>query len=307
MRSLELLVNGLLGSQAITIDEVTKDFGKGKGVYDVSFSVRQGEFVAVMGENGAGKSTLVRLLMDFVRPDTGTMTILGKTVGADLEIRRLVSYVPGEINFPDLKSGRAFLKEQLALYGMGNSKKADFLIKDFQLDIDARPKRMSKGMKEKLALVSALMAERPVLLLDEPTNGLDPLMREVFQQQMLREKKEGKTLLLVSNDYDEVEALCDKAFLLSGGRIVKAADLHKIHIRQEKTYIIGFNEENDSRKTMQDWNIGGDDRDWRQLRLSIPLNRERELLAYLSHLRIAYFYQKEDSLRDEFEERRKEE
>lgn len=230
-----------MNAPAIQVFDLTKDFGKKKGVFDVSFSLMENEFVAIMGESGAGKTTLMRLIMDFVRPDSGKVLIEGKELSEDnARLRKLLSYVPGEINYPDLPSGKAFLLEQMALLGKDTSKKADALIQAFQLDVRARPRRMSKGMKEKLALVSALMADCPILLMDEPTNGLDPLMREEFLRQMKREKAEGKTLLLVSNDYEEIEALCQRAIRIEKGKLVDVVEIPSLNDPEEKVFQAGF-------------------------------------------------------------------
>lgn len=292
-------------SEVLVVKGLTKDFGKGKGVFDVSFSVGENEFVAIMGESGAGKSTIMRLVMDFVRPDKGQVRILGKPLDEEnAAMRKKISYVPGEINYPDLPSGKEFLHEQMALLGIDSSTKADFLIQAFQLDIRARPRRMSKGMKEKLALVSALMGDCTIQLMDEPTNGLDPLMREEFLRQMKREKQEGKTLLLVSNDYEEIEAICDRAIRIEEGRIVDVVDLSSINDPEKKAYQVGFGPH-----TPLDFPkfIHANPSSTEQGIYTLAIDRKdtASFIEWLSAMPVLFLYEKRFGLRDYFSKKEK--
>lgn len=284
----------------VQIDSLTKDFGKGKGVFDVSLVLRRNEFLAVMGESGAGKSTLMRLLMSFVFPDCGKISVFGKDAIKERPfLSTRIAYVPGEISFPDLPSGKAFLKEQMALLGIPCEEKANSLIRRFQLDVTARPRSMSKGMKEKLALVAALMPDRPLLLLDEPTNGLDPLMREVFLRQMAEEKKEGKSLLLVSNDYEEVETLCDRAVLLEKGHIADIVDIRSLRNDRSTVYTIAF------KRLPEDWPAVERKETAAKdgspvFQVSVPRTKTGTFLEWLSRQSVSYVYEKESGLRDYF-------
>ena len=235
-----------MDEKVIVCENITKDFGYQRGVFDVSFSVKRSEAFGFVGENGAGKTTIIRQIMGFVAPDKGKITIEGKDAFNDApEIKKYVGYVPGEIALPPLKTGTEVLNSQMELLGIKDSSRADELIKELQLNIKAYPKRMSKGMKQKMALVMALMGDPDNLILDEPMNGLDPLMHNEFMDILLREKSRGKTILISSNSYDELETLCDTVALISKGRIVSVADVNLLKSRTFILYKIEFNNRDD--------------------------------------------------------------
>ena len=172
----------------ISVQHLTKDYGLGRGIFDLSFEVHKGEVFGFVGTNGSGKTTTIRHIMGFLKADEGQVQVQGLDSWKDgPEIKQFVSYVPGEIAFPDLSSGTVFLKNQAELLGMKNMDYANMLIDKLQLDPSANLKRMSKGMKQKTAIVAALMADKDILILDEPTTGLDPLMRETFLDIVLEE------------------------------------------------------------------------------------------------------------------------
>ena len=159
-----------------------------------------------VGTNGAGKTTTIRHLMGFLKPQSGSATINGLDCWKDsAEIKKWIGYIPGEIAFPDAPTGTDFLKKQAELLGLKDMSYADSIIKKLQLDPTAKLKRMSKGMKQKTAIVAAFMADPDILILDEPTTGLDPLMRKEFISILDEEKKKGKTILMSSHMFDEVE------------------------------------------------------------------------------------------------------
>lgn len=157
----------------IKTEHLTKDYGKEHGIFDISLEVKKGEVFGFIGTNGSGKTTTIRNMMGFIRPDIGNATVFGIDAWKrSIDIKPFVSYVPGEIAFPKLSSGTDFLKLQAEYLGVTDFTYMNKLIKMFQLDPTANLKRMSKGMKQKTALVSALMGDRELLILDEPTTGL---------------------------------------------------------------------------------------------------------------------------------------
>lgn len=230
----------------VKIDHITKDYGEDRGNFDINLNVYEGEVVALVGENGAGKTTLMRQLMGFIKPTKGDIKIYGFDAYKDAaEVKKYVGYVPGEINYPDLKSGIEFLNSYANIMGISDFKDADSIIKRLQLDIRAYPKRMSKGMKQKMAIVVSLIADAPLILMDEPTTGLDPLMRDEFLQIVLEQKAKGKTIMMSSNNVDELEKVCDRVALISKGRIQCIADISKIKNRPERDYKIEFESKKD--------------------------------------------------------------
>lgn len=230
----------------IRADHLTKDYGYGRGTFDLNFEVRRGEIFGYVGTNGSGKTTTIRQMMGFLKPTSGSITMLGKDAWAETTaIKRFTSYVPGEIAFPDLPTGTEFLKVQAEYLGVTDMSYANRLIRDLQLDPSANLKRMSKGMKQKTAIVAALMGDRDVLILDEPTTGLDPLMREVFISAILEEKAKGKTVFMSSHIYQEIEDTCDRVALIRDGRIVDIADMNDIRHHNVKTFRLGFRDKAD--------------------------------------------------------------
>ena len=154
----------------IYIEHVTKDYGQGRGNFDVTLDIKEGETMGIVGENGAGKTTLIRQIMGFIKSDKGHINIYNMDAYKDsAHTKQFIGYIPGEINFPDVKSGTEFLHSYGSSLGMkkDNFDYADEIIKRMQLDIRAYPRRMSKGMKQKTAIVSAFMLKAPIILMDE--------------------------------------------------------------------------------------------------------------------------------------------
>ena len=225
----------------IEISGITKDYGQGRGNFDVSLSIERGEVFGFVGTNGAGKTTLIRQMMGFLRPDNGNIKIDGLDSWHDAaEIKKHVGYIPGEIAFPDAPTGTEFLRRQAELLGISDMSFAETIIEKLQLDPTANLKRMSKGMKQKTAIVAAFMADSGILVLDEPTTGLDPLMRVGFVDILTEEKKKGKTIFMSSHMFEEVEDTCDKVALIKDGRIIAVKSTLEIRHNQDKVYKVEF-------------------------------------------------------------------
>jgi ABC-type Na+ transport system ATPase subunit NatA len=173
----------------IDVKHLTKDYGFGRGVFDVSFQVEKGEVLGFLGPNGAGKSTTIRHLMGFSKPDSGKTRIFGKESFHQYDkILKSVGYIPGEIALPAGLTGWEFLRMMQDMQGHRNKKKLDELLGLFELDPSGDTKRMSLGVKRKLAVVTAFMNDPDVLILDEPTSGLDPVMQDVFIDYLKNER-----------------------------------------------------------------------------------------------------------------------
>lgn len=230
-------------SVAVSVKNLTKDYGSGRGVFDISFTVNEGEMFGFVGTNGSGKTTTIRHIMGFLKPDKGCCEVKGfNSWQHPCEIAKHVGYVPGEISFPDVNTGTAFLKLQAEFLGVSDLTHCNELISKLKLDTSANLKRMSKGMKQKTALVAALMHDPEILILDEPTTGLDPLMREEFVSILLDEKKRGKTVFMSSHIFQEIETTCDKVALIRNGTLVDVADMEKIRHHDIKTFKVAFRE-----------------------------------------------------------------
>ncbi len=182
----------------IEVKNLTKDYGSGRGVFDVSIDVEKGEVFGFLGSNGAGKSTTIRHLMGFSKPDSGSTKIFGyETFNKYYEILAKVGYIPGEIALPAGITGKEFIKMMQDLQGIHINERLKMLLDLFELDeiaLNGETKRMSLGVKRKLAVVVAFMSDPDVLILDEPTSGLDPVMQERFIEFIHQEKERGKTI-----------------------------------------------------------------------------------------------------------------
>lgn len=230
----------------IDIKHLTKNYGKGQGVFDLSLEIKKGEIYGFVGVNGAGKTTTIRHMMGFLKPDEGSVTINGlDAIKSSAEIKRFVSYVPGEINFPGDTTGEKFLKEQIELSGRGSWARAKELIKLLQLDATAKVRSMSKGMKQKTAIISAFASDADLLIMDEPSTGLDPLMRDIFLNLLKEEKVKGKTIFMSSNIFQEVEEVADRVAVIREGKIVDVTDMRKIRYNENKVFRMEFKSSND--------------------------------------------------------------
>lgn len=225
----------------IEINHITKDYGKGRGVFDVSFSVEQGEVLGFLGPNGAGKTTTIRQLMGFIKPDSGSVSILGMDCfdRAD-EIEKNLGYLPGEIAFIDSMDGMEFIRFVAKMKKMKDLGRARELMDMFELEPSGKLKKMSKGMKQKIGIVCAFMQDTQILILDEPSSGLDPLMQNRFVELVLSEKKRGKTILMSSHMFEEIERTCDRAAIIRNGKLVAVEEIERLKEGRQKIVEVTF-------------------------------------------------------------------
>lgn len=226
----------------IDISNITKDYGNGRGVFDVSFTVEKGEVLGFLGPNGAGKTTTIRQLMGFIKPDSGSLSIQGMDCFKKADkIQKSIGYLPGEIAFIDSMNGMEFIRFVAKMKKMKGLDRANELMELFELNAAGKLKKMSKGMKQKIGIVCAFMDTRAdILILDEPTSGLDPLMQNRFVELILAEKRRGRTILMSSHMFEEVERTCDRAAIIRDGRLVAVEDMEKLREGRQKTVEITF-------------------------------------------------------------------
>lgn len=230
----------------IEINGLTKRYGEKKGVFDLNFSIKEGEVFGYLGPNGSGKTTTIRHLMGFLNPDRGRCTIAGLDCRKDsAKIQQDVGYLPGEIAFFDEMKGVEYLRFMSAMRGKKWAERADEMLSRFDLDPSGRIKRMSKGMKQKLGLVAALMHDPATLILDEPTSGLDPLMQATFVALMWEEKLRGKTILMSSHSFEEIEKTCDRVGILKEGRMQALVEVTALKTSRRRVYALHFDSEQD--------------------------------------------------------------
>lgn len=236
----------------IEVDNLTKDYGSGRGVFDVSFKIDKGEVFGFLGPNGAGKSTTIRHLMGFSKPQKGQTKMFGKpTFDKYYEILGNVGYIPGEIALPQGLTGWQFIRMMQKLQKKENEENLKKLLALFELgdkELKGETKRMSLGVKRKLAIVTAFMSDPDVLILDEPTSGLDPVMQDVFVNYVLEEKERGKTILLSSHIFSEVDATCDRIAIIKDGRVVSEFVANDLKHATTKFYKLYFKNKGDAKK-----------------------------------------------------------
>lgn len=237
----------------IKINNLTKDYGNKKGIFNVNISIKKGEVFGFLGPNGAGKTTTIRNLMGFIRPDSGTCSILGMDCFKESEkIKEKLGYLAGEIAFFDDLTGIKLLNFLADMKGIKDKRKMNELIERFELDPRGKVKKMSKGMKQKIGIISAFMSDAEVFILDEPTSGLDPLMQNRFVDLVLEEKKKGKTILMSSHIFEEIEKTCDRTAIIRNGKIVAIEDMDSLSKKRNKTYIISLSNKNEVEKIKKD-------------------------------------------------------
>ncbi len=223
----------------IEIEHLTHDYGHGRGVFDVSFHVNEGEVFGFLGPNGAGKSTTIRHLMGFTKPQSGSTKLFGfDTFNNGEKFLDRVGYIPGEVALPAGLTGWEFLDMMKKLRSVKDDKMLKYLLELFEVNPKGDVKRMSFGGKRKLAIVTAFMHDPEVLILDEPTSGLDPIMQERFVQYLKEEKKRGKTILLSSHVFSEINDTSDRIAIIKDGRIVSEFHAESFKHSINKTYKI---------------------------------------------------------------------
>ena len=225
----------------IAIEHLTRDYGEGRGIFDLSLEVKQGEVFGYLGPNGAGKTTTIRHLMGFLKPRRGKCAIDGLNCFKQAEeIKEFLGYLPGEIAFFDSMTGVEYLNFTAEMRKMKDRAKMEKLIAFFDLNPKGKIRKMSKGTKQKLGLVSAFMHDPEVLILDEPTSGLDPLMQNRFIRLILNEKKKGTTILMSSHSFEEVERTCDRVGIIRAGELVALDSVAALKAERHKVYRVSF-------------------------------------------------------------------
>ena len=286
----------------VKFENVTKDYGKGRGIFDINLEVRRGKTLGYCGTNGAGKTTTLRHMMGFLKPDSGTVRVFGLDPYKNSDkIMGRIGYLPGEIAFPLVENGTQFLEIQAELTGQKDMSKAERIINMMQLDPTANIRRMSKGMKQKTAIVAAFMNSPELIILDEPTTGLDPLMREAFVNLIKEEKARGATIVMSNHMFDELEETCDTVAFIRDGHILDVVDLETIHNRPFREYKIGFYEQEDfeSADTSQVEVLAKKEKDLQYI-VRVPLEKTDGMFRELKKHHIRYISEVQYTLEQYF-------
>ena len=228
--------------KAIEIQNLEKFYGKFQALKGVTLEVEEGEILGFLGPNGAGKTTTIRCMLDMIRPQVGTISVLGIDPQEDpVAVRKQVGYLPGELSF----DGNLKVSQALRYFGglrqnNINWKHVEELAERLELDLNFSIKNLSKGNKQKVGVVQALMHQPKLLLMDEPTSGLDPLMQhEVYR--LLREARDnGTTVFFSSHIINEVEAIADRVAIIRDGVIVEEAEPEKLGRMEVRRFRVRF-------------------------------------------------------------------
>lgn len=226
---------------AIALSSLTKSYGKARGIVDLDLEVHTGEVFGFLGPNGAGKTTTIRILLDLIRPTSGSARVLGLDAHDDsLRIRSRVGYLPGELSlYEDMTVERA-LEYFTALRGGAGDSKIDPLCEEFELDQTRKIKDLSAGNKQKVGIVQAFAHEPAVLILDEPTGGLDPLMQQHVHRLIETARSEGRTVFLSSHVLPEVERIADRVGIIRQGSLIEVATIDELKDRAVRVLEVRF-------------------------------------------------------------------
>ncbi|KXK48425.1 MAG: ABC transporter-like protein [Chloroflexi bacterium OLB13] len=219
------------GTPVIQAHGLTKAYGRGGplALNRLNLDVYQGEIFGYLGPNGAGKSTTIRILMDLIRPTSGTATLFGQDVREHaVEIHRRIGFMPGELNLWPGRTGRDIVVYFSKVRGGVNPNVIKQITERLSLDLSMRVREYSSGNKRKLGLLLATMHEPELLILDEPTSGLDPLMQQTFNDMMLEMRAAGHTVFLSSHVLSEVQTICDRVAILRGGVLQAVESVEKL-------------------------------------------------------------------------------
>lgn len=218
-----------MGKDILEIKELTKYYGKVKGVENLSLSLKEGEIFGLIGPNGAGKSTTIRSILNLVNKTSGVVYINGKEFNKDdIDIKRMIGYLPSEISLYDDLTVKEMIDYHESYYKI-NTKRKKELIELFKLDVNKRVEDLSLGNLKKLGIVLALLHEPKILILDEPTSGLDPIMQQVFYKLLLEEKKKNTTIVYSTHILSEVAKICDRVGILKDGELINVESIDDLN------------------------------------------------------------------------------
>lgn len=294
----------------IEVRNLTQDYGSGRGVFNLSFKIYKGECFGFLGPNGSGKSTTIRHIMGFSKPQKGkTFVFNQESFHKYYKFLNKVGYIPGEIALPRGLNGFEVIKMIQDMQGIHNNEMLNKLLDIFELEpnqLKGETKRMSLGVKRKLAIVLAFMSDPEVLILDEPTSGLDPVMQENFISFIKEEKTRGKTILLSSHIFSEVDATCDRIAIIKDGKIVSEFIANDLKHATTKYYEITFmNKANYNRfisiaKKESFFKLVNSDESKNYIFVSCEDNNINKLILLLNNFNIMDFSNIKETLEDYF-------
>lgn len=230
----------------IEIKNLTKYYGKARGITDVSFDVEEGEIFGFIGPNGAGKSTTIRTLLALIYPTNGSAAIFGKDcIKYAPEIAKEIGYLPSEVFYYDKMRVAELLKYSCSFYQKDCSQRIKELAENMDLDLSKKIDDLSYGNKKKVGIVQCLLHEPKLMILDEPTSGLDPLMQHKFFDLLLEANNKGATILLSSHVLSEVQRLCSRVAIIKEGTIIRIEKISNLNDDNYKKFKVEMKSEID--------------------------------------------------------------
>jgi ABC-2 type transport system ATP-binding protein len=231
----------------IEITDLSKFYGKARGIEKVNLQISEGEIFGFIGPNGAGKSTTIRILLNLIFPSSGSAKIMGlDVIGKTKKIKELVGYVPSDANAYGYMTVLEFLQYCKRFYSLNdNMNRIEDLSSWFELDLKRKISDLSMGNRKKVSIIQSLLHKPRLLILDEPTTGLDPLMQAKFFELLRVENQKGMTIFFSSHILNEVQMLCKRVAIIKEGKIIQLEDIENLRRKQLKKVIIGLaNNEN---------------------------------------------------------------
>lgn len=234
------------GSQPVLVlESVTKSFGSFAAVSDMNLAVEQGDVFGFLGPNGAGKTTTIKLILDVLRPNSGSIQLFGTSNRHTVATHGRLGYLSGEMVLDDDLTGRQYLDFVAHAYSRGDSRhyqavseRQQTLTKLLQADLSIKIGHYSRGNKQKIGLIAAMMHQPELLILDEPSSGFDPLLQEVFIGLIREYQQEGGTVFMSSHSLAEVQRLCDRVGFIRGGKLVAVTNVSELSQSAAKRVIV---------------------------------------------------------------------
>ena len=289
-------------TSTLTIANVYKRFGDIEAVSDVTLSIKRGEIVGFVGPNGAGKTTTISMLMGFIRPTQGRIHILGQEVTPETahRLHKNIGYVAGDMVMPPGLSGKQFL-DFIAGQNGRDEKRFERLVHQLHPVMNRPLKTLSRGNKQKIALIAALQHKPEILILDEPTSGLDPLMQDVFLKAITHEAGEGTTVLMSSHILSEVSDICDRIVFMRSGKFIVDQPINAITKQLGKHVVVTSTSAAKLKQYIPE-NVEIISHTTTQLRLAVSLSDLKPFLRWLMTKEFSDLTVEERNLDDVFHE-----